>query len=371
MTVLLSISDGMDTMMDDMMTELAGGIGVYPADSPMAFMTGGGTPFSISYADDIEEIDHVEAVTPMVLWFIPTPIDEDDPYGADFGDPMGVTMRGVDFALDAEEDGPSESLIEGTVPSPGENEVILGTALAAFGHATGGDYAEVGGTFTLLSAKNDPVTFTVSGIFETGSSIYDFYPYTDITSARALSGITGENVNYIHVEVDSTENVEAVNDEIVAMLEEDDAPLRTMVATDLLQSFNEMMGTFSSFLWIVSLVAAIAGGISIFIVMLISVVERTKEFGILKASGWSNRNIIISVVLQSLAVAVLGAVVGLGLGYAAGFGIDEYLNYNVAVIRWTLVLTIIGFGLVMGVVGGLYPALRAARVSPIESMRAV
>jgi putative ABC transport system permease protein len=371
MTVLLSISDGMDAMMNDMMTELAGGISIYPADSPMAFMTGGGTPFSIAYVADIEEIDHVEDVVPMVLWFIPTPIDEEDPYGANFGDPMGVTLRGVDFELDVELDGPSENLIEGTVPEPGADEVILGSGLAAFGRAEGGGYAEVGGTFTLLSAKNEPITLTVVGIFETGSSVYDFYPYTDIVTARELAGISGDGINYIHVEVDSTENVEAAEDEIVAMFEEDNAPLRTMVATDRLQSFNEMMGTFSSFLWIVSLVAAIAGGISIFIVMLISVVERTKEFGILKASGWSNRNIIVSVIVQSLAVAILGAFVGLGLGYAAGFGIDKYLSYDIAVITWILVLTIIGFGLAMGVLGGLYPAVRAARVSPIESMRAV
>jgi putative ABC transport system permease protein len=105
--------------------------------------------------------------------------------------------------------------------------------------------------------------------------------------------------------------------------------------------------------------------------MLISVIERTKEFGILKAAGWSNSNIVGSVIVQSLSVALLGAAAGLLLGYAAGKGIDEYLNFNIATITWSLVLTIAGFGLAMGVFGGLYPALRAARVSPIESMRAV
>ena len=75
--------------------------------------------------------------------------------------------------------------------------------------------------------------------------------------------------------------------------------------------------------------------------------------------------------MQSLAVALLGAAAGLGFGYAAGYGIDQYLNYDMTLITWTLVLTILGFGVLMGVVGGLYPALRAARVRTIESMRAV
>jgi ABC-type antimicrobial peptide transport system permease subunit len=79
------------------------------------------------------------------------------------------------------------------------------------------------------------------------------------------------------------------------------------------------------------------------------------------------------VIVQSLSVALLGVAVGLILGYAADRGIDAYLKSesNIAIITWPLVLTIAGFGLVMGVFGGLYPALRAARVSPIESMRAV
>jgi len=371
MTVLLSISGGMDKMMNDMMTELAGGIGVYPADNPLAFMTGGGTPFSISYVDDIEEIDHVESVRPMALWFIPTPKNEADTFGADFSDPLGVSLRGVDLTQDAELDGPTANIIKGRGLTPGNNEVILGNVLAGYGRAVGGGYAEVGGTFVLLTAENEPVTLTVVGIFETGSSIYDQYPYTDIETARGLAGISGNEINFIQIEADRTENVEAVEDAVATMFEDEKVPVRTMIATDLLQSFKEMLGTFSRFLWIVSLVAAIAGGISIFIVMLISVIERTKEFGILKAAGWSNRNIIGSVIVQSLSVALLGAAVGLVLGYVAGIGVDKYVNFDIAVITWALVLTIAGLGLAMGVFGGLYPAVRAARVSPIESMRAV
>lgn len=364
MTVLLSISDGMDNMMDEMMTELAGGIGVYPADAPLGYLTGGGTPFSVSYADEIEEVAHVAEVTPLVLSFIDTKY-------ADFGDPMGVTLRGIDLTQDAEVDGPtaSSNIIEGRTLVEGAGEVILGNPLAAFGRAAGGDHAAVGGEITVPTLWGDPFTLTVVGIFETGSNIYDMYPYTDIDTAREITGVPSGDVNFISVEADSVENVEALKEDIEAIFE--GRPVRTFAAMDLVSSFKEMLGTFSSFLWIVSLVAAIAGGVSIFIVMLISVIERTKEFGILKASGWSNRNIISSVVVQSLIVALLGASVGLGTGYAAGLGIDAYLNFDIALITWTLILTIVGFGLAMGVIGGLYPALRAARVSPIESLRSL
>ncbi len=363
MTVLLSISDGMDAMMNDAMNDLAGGIGVYPHDAPMGFMVGGGTPFSISYAEEIEGIDHVKSVTPQVLVFVPNEV-------ADFGDPLGVAVRGVDLARDAQEEGPtSPSKIKEGRTIRGENEVVLGSALAAF---TSGEYAKVGGIIIMPVVGREPVTLTVVGIFETGNHYYDSSIYTDISTARGLVlGIDSDELNYIAVKADSTEDVEAVAQNIETMFENNEVPVKTVIASDMLETVNESMGVFHNFLWIVSLVAAIAGGISIFIVMLISVIERTKEFGILKAAGWSNRNIIGSVIVQSLSVALLGAAAGLILGYAAGKGIDEYLNFDVAIITWSLVLTIAGLGLAMGVFGGLYPALRAAKVSPIESMRAV
>ena len=105
--------------------------------------------------------------------------------------------------------------------------------------------------------------------------------------------------------------------------------------------------------------------------LLISVIERTKEFGILKASGWSNANIIGSVVLQSITVGLMGALAGLAIGYGAGQAIDQYLDAEIAIITVRLVVIIGVFGMAVGLVGGLYPAVRAARVSPIDSLRAL
>ena len=363
MTVLLSISNGMDAMMNDTMNEVAGGIGVYPHDAPMGFMAGGGTPFSMLYAEEIASIEHVKSAIPEVLVFVPRTT-------ADYGDPFGVTLRGVDLEKDAEEGGPtlSSNIKEGRTVQ-GENEIIIGSWLVA---SASGDHARVGGTLVLPVIGGDSIELDVVGIFEVGNNLYDSSIYSDMDTARGLVlGIDSGKVNFIAVEADSTENVESVAQAIEIMFENEDVPVQTVVASDMLETINESMGVFHNFLWVVSLVAAIAGGISIFIVMLISVIERTKEFGILKAAGWSNSNIVGSVIVQSLSVALLGAAAGLLLGYAAGKGIDEYLNFNIATITWSLVLTIAGFGLAMGVFGGLYPALRAARVSPIESMRAV
>jgi len=367
MTVLLSISTGMNQQMDDMMDELAAGIAVYPKAASMGFMVPSGIGMPIYYADEIANIKNVERANPEITYFIPA---KDYP----FGDPMGVLMYGVDLERQTEED-PNKTIITGEgkpLTAASENEVIIGK-LAEIG-AAGGDYAEVGGTMEMavLGSGSSTITLTVVGIFETGKTFYDYGIYTDIDTARKLMPTIASNeVNYITVRATDREYVNDIADEIETMFDDRDVPVSTTVAREMLESFSEMMGTMESFLWIVSLVAAIAGGVSIFIVMLISVIERTKEFGILKASGWSNRNIITSVVFQSITIGLLGALVGLAIGYGAGKGIDSYINMDIAVITWVLVIEICAFGILVGVVGGLYPAVRAARVSPIESLRAL
>lgn len=370
MTVLLSISDGMDAQMTSTANEMAGWIAVYPESAPLGYIMPSQIGFPESYADEIKQIENVkeEAVSSLVMVFVPAEV-------ADFGDPMGSSLRGADknkSSLLGESNPFDESnIIDGRVPDEGKNEVILGSILSVLGKAKGGDYAGVGGVIN-VPIGNGSVSLTVVGIFETGNHLYDGVIYTDIDTARKLMPTLGNGeVNYIHVEATDIEYVQGVANDIKTLFADRQVPVTAKVATDMMESFAGMMDVFHSFLWIVSLVAAIAGGFSIFIVMLISVIERTKEFGILKASGWSNFNIVGSVVGQSITVGLLGAACGLLMGYGALQAINAYLNVDIGIITWRLVLIIVSFGVAMGIIGGLYPALRAAKVSPIESLRAI
>jgi putative ABC transport system permease protein len=370
MVVLLSISAGMDARMNDVFTDLAGGVDVYPAGQMIPSAIG----FPISYAEQIEGIEHVETVQPAVLSFISS--DYADFGGEEFGNRAGATMRGVNVVEDAALGGATTHIIEGSTISA-DNEIILGSGLVSgggmgMGHGGIGDQFEVDDTIVIPVPGSEDVTLTVVGIFETGNMVTDGYIYSNMETSRSLvPTIAIDEVNYIHVEADSADNVEAVAADIETMFADSTVPVTTVVAKEAIDSISGAMNTFTMFLWVISLVAAVAGGISIFIVMLISVMERTKEFGILKASGWSNGNVIGSVVIQSMTIAMLGAATGLFLGWLAGLGIDAMMPENIAVVTWSLVVIIAVFGIIMGVVGGLYPALRAAKVSPIESMRAI
>ncbi len=122
---------------------------------------------------------------------------------------------------------------------------------------------------------------------------------------------------------------------------------------------------------VTSLVAGISlvvGGIGIMNVMLVGVSERTREIGLRKAVGASNGTIILQFMIESLIISLLGGLAGFALGYIAAFVLSMYIPYDPA-FSWSIVAWAAGLAFGVGIIFGLYPAIRAARKDPIESLR--
>ena len=124
--------------------------------------------------------------------------------------------------------------------------------------------------------------------------------------------------------------------------------------------------------WIISLLALIVGGIAVTNTMAMSVFERVREIGILRAVGWPARRVAALIVSEALAICVLALAAGLALGYAAAelftsgdsSGTLIEPDFTAGVFAWGL-----AFALGVGVLGAVYPTLRAVRLSPIEALR--
>ena len=116
-----------------------------------------------------------------------------------------------------------------------------------------------------------------------------------------------------------------------------------------------------------SSIAVFVAGIGILNTMLMSVLERTKEFGVLKAVGWTEEDIIVLVLSESFLLGVIGAIIGTLSGAIVVEIAKHYLGIPMA-ISTNLVIYAWCFSIIVGVLGGIYPAWRASKLDPIEAI---
>jgi putative ABC transport system permease protein len=142
-----------------------------------------------------------------------------------------------------------------------------------------------------------------------------------------------------------------------------------MYTSDTLMDFwrNFSKGAFAILIGVVSL-SLVVGGIVIMNIMLMIVSERTREIGLRKALGARRRDIVWQVLTESTTLSIVGGVVGTIFGFTAAWLVDVFTPLPSAIRPWSVMLGI-GMTAVVGVFFGLYPAMRASRLDPIEALR--
>ena len=165
------------------------------------------------------------------------------------------------------------------------------------------------------------------------------------------------------------------------MRRHDNAPgIRVDSQENMLSSINRILSLFGLVLGSIAGLALLVGGIGIMNIMLVSVTERTREIGIRKAVGAKRRDILYQFLIESATVSGLGGLLGIGLGAAAGWGVgvisaqlmkggdDGPPGIMIHLPLWAI-LGAFAFSAFVGVFFGIYPAIRAARLDPIEALR--
>jgi len=118
----------------------------------------------------------------------------------------------------------------------------------------------------------------------------------------------------------------------------------------------------------VAAISLLVGGIGIMNIMLVSVSERTKEIGLRKAIGASNRNILYQFLFEAITLSIIGGIIGTGLGLGIAKLVSKVSPLHAAAPIWTIILGI-GFSAAVGIFFGIYPANRAAQLNPIDALR--
>ena len=136
----------------------------------------------------------------------------------------------------------------------------------------------------------------------------------------------------------------------------------------LLDVYNQLTGATALVLTAISFVALMIGGIGVMNIMLVSVTERTKEIGIRKAVGATKFNILSQFLIEAVVLTAIGGLAGLVVGEIASLLMNRYSPLPAFVPLWAIAMGI-GISAAVGIVFGLWPAWKAARLDPIEALR--
>jgi ABC-type antimicrobial peptide transport system permease subunit len=220
---------------------------------------------------------------------------------------------------------------------------------------------EIGDTLRLLKSN-----FRVVGIYETGISYEDVGVVIGLREAQALTG-KPHQVMYYAIKLRDPGQAEAVKQELEATFPDLDFALTAEIA----ESMSDFQ-VLEAMVMQISLLAIFIGGLGMLNTMLMSVLERTREIGVLRALGWRKRQVLGMILQESVVLGVVGGLLGILLGFGLGGLVSlvpgSWGAFDLTYTPQILIQAVI-VALVAGAVGGLYPAWRATRMRPVEALR--
>lgn len=250
-----------------------------------------------------------------------------------------------------------------------ENAVVLGhtLSLALFNTIN----STVGKMITIMGEK-----YMVVGVLDEIDKTINFdnvdFDNAVIMNINSLDQITGSTqIQQINVKVSNTDSLATASADIQKSLTESkqgDTNFSVAYGDAITHPASNLFVIVSGMLAIVAGISLIVGGIGVMNIMLVSVAERTHEIGIRKAVGASSRNILMQFLLESLILSIFGGIFGMALGYLFTFLISTITPFA-PYISWEIVAVTFLTTLVIGIMFGIYPALKAASKNPIDSLK--
>ncbi len=245
----------------------------------------------------------------------------------------------------------SQSLVVTSGARPAAGQVLIGDRLAAMLHLQPGD---------TLNVKGHPLR--VAGVYHSGILFEDIGAVLDLATAQQLDGLPGEETDVV-VQVaanhtaDATARAVAASTPGLQAISDPDQALRAGANGVLI----------SKAILLIAVIALLVGALSVANTMAMSIAERQTELGLLGAVGWAPSRVAALVLGEGVVVSVLGAGVGLLLGVFGGralvnvLGVGSYISPSIS--AWVLGRGLL-IGIAIGVLGGIFPALRVTRMRP-------
>lgn len=227
--------------------------------------------------------------------------------------------------------------------------------------------------------KIDGKNFKVIGTLEArgtdtfGNDQDDFVSIPVTTAQNKLYGL--DSYNMILAQSVSEEDIDAASEEIESILrrhrsirfgEKEDFSVRNQ--TQILDVISTITNIFTVVIAGIASISLLVGGIGIMNIMLVSVTERTREIGIRKAIGAKNRDILIQFLVESIVLSVTGGILGILFAVSISAILSRFTVLVTSITVFPIIIAF-SFSTVIGLFFGIYPAMRAARLNPIDALR--
>lgn len=226
------------------------------------------------------------------------------------------------------------------------------------------------------------LTCTVVGVYQTGnkdivsamSDVSSETVYIPPAAANALMRTEDTGNSEIIVTLNQNADTEALSQQIKTWFNRhyyaanSDAKITTMNIEKQANEINSQMAKLSLGIALIAGISLLVGGIGVMNIMLVSVTERTREIGIRKALGASNRDIRLQFFVESIIICLIGGLIGIGVGAAIGAAGGHFVHITVYPTLSSILVAVL-FSMAIGVFFGAYPANKAAKLNPIDALR--
>lgn len=298
-----------------------------------------------------------------------------------------VDIYGVDFAQYADQYPTTFVAASGTVPSsPNDNQIVIGTRvvdpkengtiLFSAGNSVGITWTNA----TSLPVVNETYNADVTGVLQKvggfgAAGPSDTGVYMPISKAESFFGT--DQCDYIVVQLKNSDNATITNVS-KAITDYFGNQVTVISSTAVLSLLTTIFSTIQFFLGGIAAISLIVAGVGIMNIMIVSLIERTREIGILKALGMKSRTVLMIFLGESVIIGVMGAIAGIALGWVVANVTTRILSsgffggggFNVTpLLTPEVFLGALGFGVGVSVIFALYPAWRASKLRPVDALR--
>ena len=334
----------------------------------------GGTVSSVSSQDkfSLELTDYIEKFCPSVIKVIPVKQISGRLISDDINVNATILGTNIDYAEVNNYEVDMGNFINEDDNLERRQVIVLGSQLAE-------DLFEDDnpiGKKIKLNYENHAYIFEIIGLMkEKGSTIggnLDDQAYIPLSVAMDKLTNSDYVTSYI-AQAASTEKASTAVSELENFMvkfldDEDQEQFRIISQDEILDTVSSVIGTMSMMIGGIAAISLLVGGIGIMNIMLVSVTERTREIGVRKALGARNVHILFQFLMESLNLSSLGGILGIGFGWIAAYLLSRYGDWPMVIAPLSVGLAF-GFALFIGIFFGLYPAMKAAKMNPVDALR--